>query len=195
VRRPRVRPRQPGTREAPGLRPGGTTTALRGARWTWIEASASRPRKRGPGSVMLSLRAAWRHRSGAPRGERPSPRTRASQGALVVRLAALRSPRLVRGGKRETARPGRRKPPGGGALACSTMDRREDAGRRHELPPPPWRGRVAHLSEAKVGGVGEGREIECALRLSPHPVSHRVAMLADPPPPGEGGAEQAARCN
>jgi len=55
---------------------------------------------------MLSLRAAWRHRGGAPGGERPTLLgAHASQGVQVERLPALRPPH-VEGKEREEGVPG-----------------------------------------------------------------------------------------
>jgi hypothetical protein len=47
------------SRAIPGARPGGTMTALRGARWTGTGCRSPRPRKRGPELVRSTLRQKW----------------------------------------------------------------------------------------------------------------------------------------
>jgi hypothetical protein len=92
---PRGRGSQPRTRATPGPRPGGITTALRGARWTGTGCRSPRPRKRGPelrwsfhsaGRAAVERREAWRPIARTP------PCFAGTE--LLVRLSALRSPHV-----------------------------------------------------------------------------------------------------
>ncbi|MEA2951335.1 MAG: hypothetical protein QOJ96_855 [Alphaproteobacteria bacterium] len=107
ARRPRVRPHQPGTRDASGSRPG----PLRGSAFNgWTGADEGRRKPPGSGGPNGRLRPrkhgpeVQSRRSGAPRGEthRSQGACRASQARFVwCAFSALRSPHVGEQGKRD----------------------------------------------------------------------------------------------
>jgi len=198
VRRPRVRPRQPGTREAPGPRPAGTTTGVRGARCNG-PGRASDPRA---GSAARGLSCApsggMAGRSGAPRGERAfAERAPRLASAAVGAPPGAPLPSLCEGEETGNGAPVPAKQHGRRSVGCRTFGSdgwmHRDATGSH--PSPCGEGRsTRERSEPRAGwGYSLNAKSSAAKVIRPHPDRLRYARRSTLPTRGRVTPQQVVR--